>query len=243
MSIDYAMGLQQAAGDKAGKLYTDMYNEQVNNLSPFMQSGQTALQGLGAQANQTYGGEALTGLASLNPNIGVDYQSIQNDPMYQFANNQSREMANRSLARQGLTGSRYAVDALGQLGMQNAISARDRVYGQNVDNYNRGFNQNQTLFNLQNQQGQSQYNKLMGLAQLGQNTAVNLANSGAGYANAMGNNLTGIANAQAGGLLAQNSIDANRKADNQAMWAGIAGTGLANADKLYDVGSKIAGWF
>ena len=324
MTSDNPIDIQQSASDRAGQMYTDMYNRQESNLSPFMRSGQTALQGLASTANRTYGDANLTGLSSLNPNVSANfsaghvnptigggyggysnvhqnftdgqvtqnYDDIINDPLYQFANKNAQEMANRNLARQGLSSS-HAAGVLGDVGMNTAYNASDRLWNRDVgnenrlfqsqqaqanlglgnaqnslqamgqklaaeqarygqmsdnanrdyqsqlanyqvgaDNYNRAFNQGSTLFNLANQQGQSQYNKLMGLAQLGQNTAVNLANSGAGYANAMGNNLTGIANAQAGSILANDSINANERADNKAMWAGLAGTGLANIDKI-----------
>ena len=241
------IGIRQDATDQATSMWSDIYGGTAENLQPFMEAGQQALPNLQGLAGQQYGGDALTALGGMNPNVSVDYNAILADPNYQYTNQQAQEAGRRALASQGMLGSRYGVNALGDIGRQVASAESDRMYGRGVDNYNRAYGQQSDLFNFQNQMGNNEYNKYMGLASLGQNAATNLANAGSGYAGAYGDLLTGMANAQASGILSGNALSAQQSADQNNMWAGLAGTALQNIGGISDAAGTawdtVSDWF
>lgn len=247
MAIANALGIQQGATTQAGDLLTKMYETSRADVQPYQAAGVTALGQLGGLAGQQVGGQNLAAMGAMDPNISVDYGAIQADPMYQFAQSESDEMLRRGLTSGGMLGSSAGLNMRTQNAMQTALAARDRVYGQNVDQYNRGFDQQQTLFDLTNRQAQNQYNQQFGIAQLGQNVGLNMANVGAQYAGSYGELLTGMANAQAAGMLSQNALSAQQASDERNMWAGLGGTAMQNiggiteaAGSLWDT---VSGWF
>lgn len=91
----------------------------------------------------------------VDPNVRVDLETLQNDPIYQFITDQGRKAALRGLSSQGLTESRVGLDTLSDVAMRAAANEVDRYYGRAVDQNNRmigneqrGFQSEQTQANL-----------------------------------------------------------------------------------------------
>ena len=215
-----------------------MYNKAGALSQPYIEAGTGALPQLSQAALAPVNNQYLDRMEGMNPNITTDYSSMQDDPMYNFVRDKMLESNSRRANAGGYTGDiRAGWDRNAE--MEAAFGARDRIYGENVDNYNRGYGQNVDLNNMWQQNQDSRYNKLSGLAGMGQNTAVNFGNTGAQYANAQGNMMTGMANAQASGVLGANALQSQQDADQTAMYAGLAGNALGGVVNNWDT---ISGW-
>ena len=238
-AIDQALNYQQTATQNALGANTAMYNQASSLAHPFIQAGTGALPGLTEAANAPVNDKYMNRLEGMNPNISVDYDSMQNDPMYNFVRDRMLESNARRANAGGYTGDiRAGWDRNAE--MESAFGARDRIYGENVDNYNRGYGQNVDLNNMWNQGQDTRYNKLSGLAGMGQNASMNLGNTGSNYAGAQANLMTGLGNAQASGVLSNNALQTQQDADNQQFYAGLAGNALGGVVNNWDT---ISSWF
>jgi hypothetical protein len=238
-AIDQALGYQQQATQNALGMSTDMYNRAGELTQPYIEAGTNALPGLTQSANAPAGNRFFQQASRMDPNISTDYNSMQSDPMYNFVRDKMLESNARRANAGGYTGDiRAGWDRNAE--MEAAFGARDRIYGENVDNYNRGYGQNVDLNNMYNQNRDTQYNKLSGLAGMGQNAAINFGNTGANYANTQGNLITGMANAQASGVLGANALQSQQDADSNQFYAGLAGNALGGVLNNWDT---ISGWF
>lgn len=246
--IDNALNTQQTASDAAAAINRDIYGETKGMLSPYVEAGAGMLGDLSGMAGQPQAGQQYMGnLAAMSPQMSSDYGSLLQDPGYQFVNQQAQEAARRMLSSGGMSGSRYGADVLGDVGRQVAVSERDRFDRMNQGNYDRAYGQQADLFNMANQGQGSQYNRMMGVAGMGQNAAVNMANAGAGFAGSQSDLLTGMANARASGMLSNQAFGAQQSADQNALWAGLAGTALGNVGGITDAAGSawdtVSGWF
>lgn len=132
----------------------------------------------------------------VNPNITVDLEALQNDPLYQFTLSQANEAARRGLSRSGILQSRAGTDVQADVAMRTAQNEIDRYYGREVDEYGRKVGNEERMFRsqgatadlgLQNAQRAlqaqmySQSNALQGdLASAGYAQQAALANAGYG---------------------------------------------------------------
>ncbi len=219
-AINQALGYQQTGLNQAENVMGDIWGQTQNNMAPYLQAGGQAVGELNALAGQTYG----------NPNIPTDYQSILNDPMYQFGNQQSEEMLRRNLVGGIGLDNRHAANMFGTLGMQNALMADDRIYNRNADNFSR-----------QNQQGQDLFNKQYSVAGLGQNMAANQAQFGGAYAQSMGDMYTGYGNAAGSATLSNDALGRSLDQNQNALWAGLGGAALGNLGSWEQGGGGLLG--
>ena len=181
----------------------------------------------GSQANTT-----LSGLTS-TPGQGLlaGYQGFtaptgvteQNDPGYQFREQQGQKAIQGSAAANGtlLNGSTLKDLASYQQGLAS------QEYG-NV--YNRALGEYTNAYNIFGQNQSNQFNRLSSLSSSGQNAAAGQANAAQNYGQNAGNLITGIGNAQAAGQVGS----AN------AWSSGLSNTGQTLADLYYQ--QNQSGW-
>ena len=249
--------IQRMATDEAKNALAMVGDYARTANDPYISLGQESAAKMLDLADRPPAGQSrIDTLSGMNPNISeafnaptfeeVNYKTMQNDPMYQYTRDQAQEMTNRNLAAQGLTGSRYAANTLGDVGMQVAQSERDRIYGRNtdtfnrdygieadrynrdygtqVDNFNRGSTQQQTLYNMDTGSDTTQFNKYASLAGLGQNTAANMGNTAMNWGKNYIDLTTGMADASASNILANQTLKANQDIASDNQLYGLAGT-------------------
>jgi hypothetical protein len=182
-----AAGTQADAANNATALQSRIYDDTVQRNDPFVEGGTNALStllnrlGVGGQGGDQHGNLLRT----------VDPQSVQNDPGYQWAQQQGEQGINRSLAAKGMTNSGRALKAAAQFNTGNATKF-----------FNDAFSRNQ-------QANQQQFNMLAQPVQWGQASANNTAASGAAFGQAAGQNMIGAGDAQAANSIAQGNIWGN----------------------------------
>lgn len=204
-----AAQLQYQAAQQALQLQRDMFNQTTQNLSPWLQAGQSALQKL---TPMVLGGGISTlpstwGMTQFTPTM----DSLARTPGYQFTLSQGLQSTKNAYAASGLAGSVSGRQAqpsgpLGAALTQYGTGLAGTTFNQNYQNWLAG----QTL---QMQQNQQTYNMFGGISGSGQNAGANLGSLGLQAATTGGNLITGGAAASAGGLIGAANANA----------AGIAG--------------------
>jgi hypothetical protein len=182
-----AAGAQAEAANNSTALQRDIYNQTVERNRPYVEGGTNALSTLLNRLG--IAGNAGSGYGSLMST--VDPQSVQNDPGYQWAQQQGEQGIQRALAARGLTGSGRGLKEASRFNTGNATQFFDRA-----------FNRNQAT-NLQN------YNMLAQPAQWGQNSANNTAAQGSAFGQAAGGNMVQAGDAEAANSIAQGNIWGN----------------------------------
>lgn len=152
-----ASGQQQQAAGQATGLQEQYYNSELQNLGPYMATGQAANTNL----------QTLTGQGTANPltspllqPITMSEQNLQKTPGYQFNLQQGLESVQNSAAARGLGASGAAEKGAASY----ATGLADNTY------------QNQFNNALTNQN--NQFNRLLGLTQLGQTSAAGVGAAG-----------------------------------------------------------------
>lgn len=208
----YASGQQANASKSALAQQTAMYNQTVQNESPFLQSGQAAtgqLNYLLGEGAPGYNGEPMSsssgGFGSLNAPFTADtFKSMS--PAYNFQ------------LQQGAQGT-LNQDSSAQ-GAESGAALKDlQSYNQNFANtsFNNAFNQYQT-------QQTNVFNRLSGLATMGQAAASNQTTGASATGANIGSTAATIGAAQASGTVgAANALGSG--ASNAAIWAQYGGGG------------------
>lgn len=168
-----AADTQSAASGRLAAQQNGMYQQNQQNLQPYMQGGNVALSSLGGKlANGSLGGQFTQ----------QDYLNNK-DPGYDFQLNQGNNaLLNSQAAGDGvLSGSALK-------GMINYNQGMASTGYQNA--YQRWLGSQQNTFG-----------QLSGVASMGENAAAGAGTTGASYANSLGTTITGGANAQASGMI------------------------------------------
>jgi hypothetical protein len=155
----------QAAEDALG-VQRDQYNQQQQNIQPYLNTGYGALNQLNTDPSLTAG-------------FSYDASNLQNDPGYQFQLQQGLQALQRSQAATGITGG-AAAKAAEQYGQGLASTSYNTAY-------NRAFN------TFEANQGNKR-NTLLSLAGLGQTGVQQAGQAGANYANNASDITQGIGN-------------------------------------------------
>jgi hypothetical protein len=183
-----AAGTQADAANNSTALQAKIYEDTTKRNEPFVSGGTNALGallerlGIGGNASSAQYGNLLK---TVNP------QDVQNDPGYQWAQQQGQQGIDRSLAARGMTNSGRALKAASQFNTGNATKF-----------FNDAFNRNQSA-------NQQQFNMLAQPVQWGQASVNNTAASGAAFGQAAGQNIVGAGDAQAANSIAQGNIWGN----------------------------------
>lgn len=223
-----ASGAQQSAANQATGLQEQFFNSELQNLSPYMATGQGANTAL----------QTAAGIGTANPltspllsPITMSEQNLQKTPGYQFNLQQGLESVQNSAAARGL-----GVSGAAEKGAASyATGLADNTY------------QNQFNNALTNQN--NQFNRLLGLTQLGQTSAAGVGAAGittgqgaaqttlaGGQAAAAG--ILGAGNALTGAYpnyLANNALSNLYSSQQTSNYAGSIGSGAAAA---YDAASS-----
>lgn len=162
-----------AATNQSNDLYKQIYGDSVSAGAPWLELGQQGASGLSSQLS------ALT-----TPFNGA---SFEQDPSYQFLQDESNKAVQRSASAQG---SLFAPST--------AKALQDRSSALASTEYGNAFNRDQ-------QSKQSIYDMLMGVSNVGQTQAANNAQSGWNYADAVSNNNIGLQNAVLGAAQSKNA--------------------------------------
>lgn len=179
-----AAQLQYQEQQQALDFQKQEWQQQQQNMAPWIQQGQQAIGTLGGLQNQ-----ALTGQGPLAPWTGQfqapTAEQAAQQPGYKFALQQGTNALTNSAAASGnlLTGN--TGEALQQYGQQLGQEDYQQVYNNALQQYQQSYNQYQ--------QGQSNlFNRYASLAGLGQTSAAQLGNQGQAAAGNVANiSLTG----------------------------------------------------
>ncbi len=181
-SSEISAGATQSAADKqaqaassANNLQLYEFNQQQQNIQPWLSAGTGAINTLSA-------GVAPGGQFSTTPTFNFNPNTITQDPGYAFRYQQGVDALTAAGSAAGNLGSGNMGVALTnygqQAGSQEYQNAYQRAYQSQLDAYNSRLTAQNTV-----------YNRLAGVAQTGQTANNQLSSAGQNYTNQSGNNL------------------------------------------------------
>ena len=210
-AIKSAAAQQAAAAQTAEQQQAAMFQQVQQNLSPFMQGGQTALTAQQALTGTGAGGNPLT--APLTAQFQPTMEQLQKTPGYQFSLDQGLKATQNSYAGQGLSASGAAMKGAANY----AEGLAGTTYQQQFQNY---LTQNAQINNI-----------LQGQVNTGANAAAGLSNAGV-QSTALGNQalMSGAAASAAGTVGSANAAAAGLTGATGAL--GSAATNYAMINML-----------
>lgn len=176
ISSQTAASGQESAANTASNTELQMFNQEQQNLQPYM--------GLGSAAAGSL--ESLTGVGTSNPLSSallaaptMTQSQLDQTPGYQFQ------------LSQGLKSTQNNQNAMG-LGVSGSAQKAASTYATGLANSNYETQYNNAVTNQTNQ-----YNRLMGLTDVGQSSAAGVGAAGIQTGNSIASNTMGAANAAA----------------------------------------------
>lgn len=163
---------QEKAAQKSSDTQLQMFNQMQNTLQPFVDTGNTALSGLGS----------LTASGYFNP-VSMDQATLEKTPGYQFTLGQGLKSVQNSAAGRGLGVSGAALKGAANY----ATGLANNTYQQQFSN---------ALANQNNV-----FNRLMSMAQLGESAGAGVGSAGIQTGQSIGQNIVGAGNAAAGAYM------------------------------------------
>jgi hypothetical protein len=201
---------QAGAANHAADLQKQEFDQQQQNLQPWLDAGKSELPTLqagiqpGGQFNLNYGT-----FASQFPNTPTSFtapteEQAQQNPGTQFMLDQANVALQRSQAATGITGG-GAAKAISQYNQGLASTDYQQVYNNALSGFNTNLGAAQSLygqgFNVAAAQVGQNYNEAAGLTGIGQSATQQLNAAGSNYANNAGNYITQAGNANAAGTV------------------------------------------
>jgi hypothetical protein len=177
-----ASNAQQSAASDASQTQLQMYEQMMQQLAPYMQTGVGANTQLQNLTGTNAGGNPLTSPLLSAPTANLNAAQLEQTPGYQFTNQQGLESVQNSAAARGLATSGAALKGAASYSTGLAEGTYQQQYENQVTN--------QT----------NQFNRLMGLTQLGQNSAAGVGAAGIQTGQNIGSNMIGAGNAAAAGI-------------------------------------------
>jgi hypothetical protein len=265
VSSNIAANKQAGAANHAADLQTQQWQTTQDNLAPYMNLGNAAINPLLTAMGYNYtknddGTYSINGTDSSNilqqkyGNFSAPNQyEAEATPGYQFTLNQGLKATQSSAAARGLGTSGAALKGASTYATGLADSTYNDVYNRALSAYNA----NKDTFNTNYNVAANNVNRLQGMVSNGQNAAATTGSLGAATANSIGNTLTSGANASAAGTVGtSNALSGamNNYANmqyvsglmnnNAAGSSGISNYGAANSSNPsgYNVGSNSYGF-
>jgi hypothetical protein len=221
LASDNAADKQADAANAASGVARQSFLDTEKRNQPFYEGGTNALATLltrlgimGGDANSAQYGNLLS---------TVTPQSVQNDPGYQWAQQQGQQGIERWLAAKGLTNSGRALKAASQFNTGNATKFFNDAFTRNM------------------QGNQQQFNMLQAPVGWGQASANQTGAAGQAMASTVGNNLIGAGDAQAAGRIGgwnalQNGINQGVSAYTRSQQPGVTGPSNRELEQMYGLG-------
>lgn len=196
-----AAGQQVNAANNAAGVQQNMFNQTQANLSPWMSSGQNALNslnymmgyGMSPDGSANPWGVGNSPLTNKYADFSFDPNSVASSPLYQFAMSQGTGAIMNNMSRLGGVGGNQ-LQALQNFGQGTAMQYEPVAFNQALQTW-------QTNAGNQNAWQNRVFSELSGISGAGQNAAANLGGLGANAANAIGSDIMGAGNAQAAGTI------------------------------------------
>ncbi len=194
-SANKAAQAQTSAANTAAGVQESIFNKTQENLSPYIQEGNTATNQLNAQ------------LPTLTSPIKMDETALRATPGYQFNLTQGLKSTQNSAAARGLGISGAALKGASTF----ATGLADSTY--------------QNQFNNANTNQTNAYNRLKGLIDTGESAAAGQGTIGAATGANIGSNIVGAGNAQAAAANATSAgvIGAANNISGYAAYQGLYG--------------------
>lgn len=176
-AVGSAIGSSNAAGAQAQSAQDSLnfakeqYNQQRQDMSPWLGAGQSSL------------GELMRQMGAGSFDTQVNPQNIANDPGYQFRMSEGQKALDRSASARGMLNSGGAMKSMARYS-QGAAS----------DEFQNAWNRNQT-------ENTGRFNRLANLAGIGQTASQNISAAGSQLGNAGQNAYGAIGNAQSAGAM------------------------------------------
>lgn len=208
-----ASNAQVGAANNATQAQLGMFNQTQQNLQPYMQGGNVAMNELmagitPAGSSYTYGGTpasgnpntpavpgtTVNGNGSLMPSSYTPYSmsAFQNSPEYQAMMQQNSNALDASQNSSSMNGGANS---------NNMKSLVNWTQGNTLQGYGTGLQNYMSQFLTGNQAKAQQFNTLAGVAGMGQNAAANMGGFSTQVGGQIGGNIIGAGNAQAGGII------------------------------------------
>lgn len=185
-AANHAADLQYQSGQNALAFQKQEYNQQQQNIAPWLQAGQSAI---GQLSSLMQPGGGLSQQWNQHFQAPTDVTE-QNDPGYKFRLSQGLDALNNSAAAKGGLLSGGTAKAINNYAQQDASNEYSNVYNRQLGEYQQNYNQFQ-------QSQANQYNRLAGISGTGQTGAGQLASAG-GQAAGNISNIYGNIGAQVG---------------------------------------------
>lgn len=192
VASNMAAGKQASASNKAADMQADAANQMREDLSPYNELGNKAINPLwaamGYQADKN-GNMVVNPNAALQQKFSFNPSDLAKTPGYQFALQQGLRGTNNALAAQGLGLSGAQAKGLSTF----ATGLADQTYNQQYNNA-------LSTYNTNYQTAANNVSNLQNLVNTGQNSAAQQGQAAVTGAAGAGNYLTQGANAQAAGI-------------------------------------------
>jgi hypothetical protein len=235
------------ASEQATQLQQQEFEQQQQNLAPWLAAGKAELPTLqagiqpGGQFNLNYGT-----FASQFPNTPTSFtaptaEQAAQAPGEQFLVEQANQALQRSQAATGITGG-GAAKAISQYNEGLASTNYQNVYNNALQGFNTNLGAAQSLygqgFNVAASQIGQNYNEAAGLTGIGQTATQQLNQAGQNYANNAGNLLTSGASATAAGQVGAANAYTNalsglgNSASNAALYSLLGQSSFGGANPL-----------
>jgi hypothetical protein len=193
-----AANTQAGAANYAADLQNQQFQQYQQNLQPYMDLGQTGIQGLTQVLNS---GNLNTPFSYGAFNFNPTEQQLQQTPGYQFTLQQGMKNTNNALAAKGLNLSGAQAKGLANYTTGLADQTYQQQYQNALNAYNTNYNNAFNTYNANYKMASDQAGRYQNLIGLGENAAAGVGNAGLQSANQQGNYLTQGANAQAAGTV------------------------------------------
>jgi hypothetical protein len=194
---------QMGAAQTASNTQMQMFNQNQQNLQPYMDAGAANVGRLGDLVNSgdyaaSYGGPSYT-----DPGFHFSGADVTSDPGYQFRMDQANKALSRSAAARGGALGGGQLRALTDLNSNLASQEYGNAYARNRGSYQAdrafGYGQSMDQRNEFYQNQGNRFNRLSGLVDRGQQAATGLAGMRTGLGRDLADNTMQGANAYAAG--------------------------------------------
>jgi hypothetical protein len=199
-----AANVQKQATDESVALQRDEFNQQQQNLQPWLEAGRGALGTLQSGLADGTFDPRTTQRFTAPSQFSFDPASVTQDPGYQFRMNEGLKALSAYNAANGINGgaamkdiTRYAQD----YASSEYSNAYNRAQGTFQNNFGNALSQFNTNYNAGQGEKNTLFNRYATLANVGQTATSELNAAGSNYANNAGNLLTQGGNAQASGII------------------------------------------
>lgn len=184
-----ALERQTAAMEEANKLQREMYEENVQRLSPYAEAGGKGFSQLVDMTNNYQDFRNADG--PFKGHSGVfTMADFRKDPAYEFRMREGQKAIDRSAAARGMRHSGATLKSLARFGQDLGSQEYDKAYNRFNQDYGNAYNRF-------NQEQGNRFNRVGNIANIGLSANQSMNSAGTNFGNQMAQNAISLGNAQA----------------------------------------------